>query len=302
MSKKNLILGGVLAVLIAFSYIWSGPLQDWKSSKSQEKNFLATISAGDVSRIEIASAGNKTVLEKDGELWRVNGAKDFYVKKEVAASLSTALSEAGLKRLEVVSGLRDKKSSFGADDQGLKVKIVEPGKTLDFVIGQSTPDLGGTYISSLASEKTYSIGLDLNGLFGREEWRDDTVFSFMKERATKVRFQYGKDSFIVENKENKWAGVSPKKFTVNNEKIVAILGILENLTAAKIPAQDFKGTGLEKNSHIIQVSGEALDVTLMIGDCTKDNLCYVKRGNSDNIYMITKAQKDALNKKMTDLK
>jgi hypothetical protein len=81
------------------------------------------------------------------------------------------------------------------------------------------------------------------------------------------------------------------------------LGILENLRSADIPAQEFKGTGLEKNSLIIQVSGEGFDNTLMVGDCTKDNVCYAKRGDSDNIYFITKEQRDALNiKNYTALK
>jgi hypothetical protein len=302
MSKKNLILGGILVVLIAFSYIWSGPAKDWKAGAEKEKNFLAAISASEVNGIEITSANKQTILEKAGEQWRVDGAKDFYVKKDVAGALSTMLTEAGLKQLEVVSTSPDKKDSFVTDDQGIKVKIVEADKDLEFVIGKSTSDLAGTYISTPASDKTYSIGLDLNSLFGRSEWRDDTIFSFLKERATKVRFQYGKITFTIEGKDSKWNGTLPKKFAVSNDKITAILAVMENLTAAKIPVQDFKGTGLEKNNQIIQVTGEGFDVTLMVGDCTKDNLCYAKRGDSDNIYMITKEQRDSLNKKIGDLK
>lgn len=289
-------------VLIAFSYIWSGPAKDWKASAEKEKNFLAAISASEVNRIEITSKDKQTILEKAGEQWRVDGAKDFYVKKDVAAAFSTLLTEIGLKQLEIVSASRDKKNSFNTDDQGMKVKIFETGKELEFVIGKSTPDLAGTYISTPSGDKTYSIGLDLNSLFGRSEWRDDTIFSFLKERATKVRFQYGKTTFTVEGHDSKWNGTLPKKFAVSNDKITAILAVIENLTAAKIPSQDFKGTGLEKNNLIIQVVGEGYDNTLMIGDCTKDGLCYAKRGNSDNIYMITKEQRDALNKKMIDLK
>ena len=115
-----------MVVLIVFSYIWSGPFKDWKASSAQEKNFLAAISASAVSKIEITNGGEQTVLEKAGDQWRVNGAKDFYVKKDVAEALGTALSEAGLKQLEAVSASRDKKSSFGTDDQGIKVEITQP--------------------------------------------------------------------------------------------------------------------------------------------------------------------------------
>ena len=303
MSKKNLILGGILIVLIAFSYVWSGPFKNWKANSVREKNFLAAISAAEVNKIEITSAGGKTILEKAGELWRVNGAKDFYVSKYTADALSTILSEVGIKPLETVSAARNKKSSFGTDDQGIKVGITEPGETLDFIVGKNTPDFIGTYISTLDRDKTYSIGLDLAGLFGRTEWRDLTIFSFNKAQAVKIRFQYGKTNFVVEkNNNNKWTGIVPNEFPVSEEKIIAVLGVLENLLAAKIPVQDFKDTGLETNSQIIQVTGAGFDNTLMIGDCIKDDLCYAKRGDSDNIYLITKEQKDALNKKIIDLK
>jgi hypothetical protein len=125
----------------------------------------------------------------------------------------------------------------------------------------------------------------------------------MKERLDKIRFQYPKRQFTMEKKENKWGGTLPKKFTVNEDKLNAVLSVLENLTAAKIPEQDFKAFGSpEKNGIIIQFSGEQVDQTLMIGNCTKDKLCYVKRGNSDNIYMITKEQRDKLDKQSKDFK
>jgi hypothetical protein len=81
-----------------------------------------------------------------------------------------------------------------------------------------------------------------------------------------------------------------------------VLGVLHNLTAAKIPAQTFTGTGLEKHNIIVQVTGGGFDNTIMIGDCTKDNLCYAKTAASDNIYLISKSDRDALDKKTTDLK
>jgi len=142
----------------------------------------------------------------------------------------------------------------------------------------------------------------LNNVFVREEWRDLAILSFSQDQASSIRFQYPSRQFTVEKKDNKWAGTLPKPFSVTESKITDVLGVLANLQAEKIPAQDFKGTGLEKNNIIIQVKGDGFDNILMIGDCTKDNLCYAKRGDSDNIYLISKANRDALDKKFTDLK
>jgi hypothetical protein len=302
MSKKNLILGGILIVLAVFAWVWSGPLKNWKENGAKEKNFLSGLALDEIGKIEITRGGVATVLEKTGDRWKISGSKDFFAGAEAAADLSAIFSEIGAKQIESVSSSRDKKSFFGTDEKGLKVKVEQGGRSFEFIVGKNTPDFSGSYISSASSDKTYEIGLDLNSVFGREEWRDQTIFSFLKERVTKIRFQYGKANFIAEKKDNKWGGTEPWKFPVADEKITAVLGVLENLTAAKIPAQDFKGTGLEKNSQIVQVVGDGLDDTLMVGDCTKDDLCYVKTAANDNIYLITKANRDVLNKKIADLK
>jgi hypothetical protein len=302
MSKKNLILGGILIVLVAFAWIWSGPLQDWKQTKKAEKSFLAGVNLAKINKIIIDKDGQKTELDKDADTWTINGVKNFGVDKTAAGALNSALSEIGTLPLETVSANADKKISFGTDDQGVKVEIEQSGANFDLVIGKATADYAGTYLAQPSLNKTYEVALDLNSIFGRDDWRDLTIFSFLKERANKVRFQYPDRQFTAEKVNNKWAGTQPKKFDVAENKINTVLGFLESLKAAKIPAQSFANTGLEKHSIIIQATGDGFDNTIMIGDCNKDNLCYAKTAANDNIYLISKSDRDALNKKMTDLK
>jgi hypothetical protein len=302
MSKKNLVLGGILIVLVAFAWIWSGPLKDLKQNKSQEKNFLAKIVQEKVDKVIIEKGGQKTELDKSGDNWTIKGVKNFSINKTAIGAMNTVLGEIGNLSLETVSTNADKKSSFGTDDKGLKVEIGQGGDTFNFIAGKSTSDYSGTYLAQPDSDKTYQIALDLNSVFGLNDWRDPAIFSFVQERSNKIRFQYPDRQFTVEKISNKWAGTKPNKFTVSDDKISAVLGILQNLAAAKIPAQTFAGTGLEKHGIIVQITGDDFDNTIMIGDCTKDNLCYAKTAANDNIYLINKATRDALNKKTTDLK
>jgi hypothetical protein len=302
MSKKNIILGTILIILVAFAWVWSGPIKNWQAGANKERNFLADIILDKVSKIEITKAGNTVALEKTGDKWKVGGTKDFFVGASVSAILNSALSEAGLKEISLAGSSEKKKNAFGTDESGTEIKINQEGKVIDFILGKNTPDFSGSYISPVGSSKTYEIKTDLNSVFVRDEWRDLAILSFSKDQANSIRFQYPGRQFTVEKKDNKWAGVLPKPFSVTESKITEVLGVLANLQAVKIPTQDFKGTGLEKNNIIIQVKGKGFDNTLMIGDCTKDNLCYAKRGDSDNIYLISKTNRDALDKKITDLK
>ncbi|HTW96385.1 MAG TPA: DUF4340 domain-containing protein [Candidatus Methylomirabilis sp.] len=301
MSKKNIILSIILIVLVLFAWLWSGPFANWQISRSEEKNFLSGISPDLISKIEIDNGGATTTLEKFGALWKVGGTKDFYVNKDLAAALNTFLGEIGKKKLEVAGTSDAQKSSFATDGQGVKVKIEQPGRKFDFIVGKNTPDFLGSYFSPLSGGKTYRVDLDLSGIFDRTEWRDNVIFSFAADQANKIRFQYPDRQFTVEKKDNKWSGTLPKAFSVNADKVSAVLGELDNLTAAKIPAQTFAGTGLEKHRIIVEITGQDFDNTLMIGDCTKDNYCYAKRGDSDNIYLIAKAVRDALDKNISSL-
>jgi hypothetical protein len=302
MSKKNLVLGGVLIVLVAFAWIWSGPLKDLKQNKGQEKNFLAKVVQLKIDKVIIDKNGQKIELDKSGDTWTINGEKKFGIDKTAVGVLDSALGEIGTLPLETASTNADKKNSFGTDDQGMKIEIGRGGDTFAFIVGKNTADYSGTYLSQPGSDKTYLIALDLNSIFGRADWRDLSIFSFVEERGNLIRFQYPNRQFTVEKINNKWTGTKPNKFAVSDDKVNAVLGILQNLTAAKIPAQTFANTGLEKHSIIVQVKGDNFDDTIMIGDCTKDNLCYAKTAASDNIYLISKTTRDALDKKITDLK
>jgi ATP-dependent protease HslVU (ClpYQ) peptidase subunit len=302
MSKKNIILGSILIALTAFAWIWSGPLKDWKQNKGQEKNFLAEVVLAKIDKIIIDNKGQKIELDKSGDAWAISNEKNFAVDKAAAGALNSTLVEIGKLPMETVSAKADKKSSFGTDDQGLKIEIKQPGAIFDFVVGKNTADYSGTYISRVGSGKTYQLALDLNSVFKREDWRDLEIFSFAKERAGKIRFQYPNRQFTVEKINNKWTGTKPNNFTASDDKINAVLTVLQNLAAVKIPAQTFAGTGLEKHNIIVQVFGDGFDNTIMIGDCAKEDLCYAKTAASDIIYLISKSDRDALDKKITDLK
>jgi DNA mismatch repair protein MutH len=97
-------------------------------------------------------------------------------------------------------------------------------------------------------------------------------------------------------------GSVPYKFPVDEEKISKIVDIMAGLTAVEIPAQTFDGTGLEKNSIIVQATGDGIDNTIMIGDANADGLYFAKSSRNDNIYLVSKENRDELDQRIRDLK
>jgi len=174
----------------------------------------------------------------------------------------------------------------------------------DFIIGKNTPDYVGSYISKKDLDKTYLIKAGLSSAFNQSEWRDDTIFAGDKEKISKIRFQYPSREFTIEKAGDKWQGTLPYKFEVDEEKINKVSDIMSSLRAAKIPEQDFSKTGLDKHLIIVEATGGEISNTLMIGDvfAEDENLYYVKKGNSDNIYLISKEERDGLDKTIRDLR
>ena len=314
MNKKNLVLGGILIILVIIAYLYQGPIKKWQANLSKPKNFLSKIVVDKINKIEIIKNQNdKIILEKNGERWRIAGTKDFYVPNDIAKIMIENLQKAVKSDLEIVSDNADMKKDFKTDnDSGIKIKIVKDNSDIvEFIIGKAGNDYKSSYISEQENQKTYLVNSNLNRAFSKskDDWYNKTIFSIDKTKISKIRFQYPDRNFTVEKSviddKDEWAGILPYKFNVDNEKFLEIVDAISYLEAVKIPEQKFEGTGLEKNLIIIQMTGENIDKTIMIGngnDDEENELFYTKKSDSDNIYLISKEQKEIFYKKIKDLK
>ena len=302
MNKKNLILAIILLVLIGLFYLYQGPFRKWEASMKKPKNFFSGIDVKKVDRIIITKNNIKTTLDKNGDKWKVAGTKDFYVKKEVADGIMKEFSDAMSADIELISVNKDKKSDFNTDN-GVSVELYQADKQLlGFTIGKQSSDYSGNYVSQLSGDKTYLIKTLFDNFYSIQDWRDTTIFSSDKNKITKLRFHSPSSDIVIMNNKGGWEVTSPAKFKANKNKITGILDIMANLTAQSIPEQNFKGTGLDKNSLIVEATGDGVNNTLMIGKNNGKNLFYVKKSDSDNIYLISAQQKNALSINLSNIK
>jgi len=291
-------------LLAALAYLYQGPIQEWRSSFDKPDNFFADLNMDEINRMEIERNGELTVLEKIDEKWKISGTNSFFVKDSIMENVFTILKNTVSASVELVSENKDKKEEFQTNESdGVKVRFSQSDNELiNFIVGKTGNDFSSTYISLPESEKTYLIKSNLNSALAQSDWYDMSIFSAQKEKINKIRFQYPTREFTIEKKDDVWSGVLPYTFSVSEEKAGEVLDIMSNLFAAEIPEQIFESTGLDKNLIIIQATGEGIDNTLMIGEVNDNNLYYVKRGDSDNIYLITEEQRDKLDKQTRDLR
>jgi hypothetical protein len=320
MNKKNLILGIILIVLVAAAWIYQGPFKDWRTNSGKAKNFLFGVDIDGITAIKIGRFGQETTLEKDGDRWKIGGTKDFYADPDVISAALSALKDAAGAEMTLVSKNEDAKPQFQTDDMtGVKVTLMNGGQeAANFVVGKTGSDYASTYLSPGGAETYSCAAANISYAFSQPDWYDKIIFSSDKNQISQIRFQYPSREFTItevtengyegaENNETAtatktWAGTLPYKFKVSADKVDPILDIMSNLTASDVPAQTFDGTGLEKHNIIIEATGDGFNNTLMIGDDNGDEMYYAKKGDSDNIYLITKEQRDALDKTSMDLR
>lgn len=303
MRKENLILGGIFVGLLILAFAFE-PIKDWAKKIGGPDNFLKKVKIEEVLKINLEKNGEEISLRREGEKWKIFGTKDFYVKSSDEIFLSY-IEEAIKADFELVSDNPDNKSEFGTDDSGVRVSLEDNDKVLaTFVVGNMTDDFSSSYISLPDSGETYKVEANLSFLLNREvdTWYNEAIFSSDKELINKMRFQYPRSEFTVEKIEDTWKGTVPYSFSVNEEKINEILEIMTNLIASDIPAQTFEGTGLENHSIIVEASGEDVNNVLMVGGENEEGYFYAKRGDSDNIYLISPAQKELLQRTITSLR
>jgi len=247
MSKKNLILGGILILLIAIAYVYQGPWRSWRNGLTQPKNVLAQVDFDSIDKIEINQEKNNLVLEKKDKEWKLSGSTKFLLQKDISEKITGELSSLAKAEVEIISNNKNNKKDYSTDDKGINMKIFSGKEQVaDFIIGRS--DGQANYISMPDSDNTFSYKYDIRSFFGNtDNWYDKTIFSSKKEDINRLRLQYPDSEFSIE-KNKIWEGIKPYRFTVNEQKLTKILDIMSNLNAVSIPVQNFKDAGLDKTN------------------------------------------------------
>jgi hypothetical protein len=303
MNKKTYILGVVFIILLGLFFAYE-PFLNYRQNYGKPKNFFSSIKLSDIDKIEINRQGKIIVLEGHGNIWKIGGTKDFYVDTAALTALKNNLADAAKAKFEIISEKREKQTDFETTAEiGAQIKLSSGEKVLaDFILGKNGNDYSSSYLSLPGGDITYIIKTALSIPDNNSGWYAKEIFKFDKEKINKIRFQYPDRQFSIEKINNVWEGVSPYKFKINNEKLTSTIDILSELQAVDIPKQNFSGTGLEKHPVIVQVVGDGIDSTIMLGGQDEEGRYFAKKGDSDNIYLVAETVKKELDKKINDLK
>lgn len=305
-TKQILILLGILVVLFIAVLISKNPFSKYEK-ESEIQSLFANFDKNNVAKIEISKSDRTTVLTKNGDKWLVETMDNYSADQEEVKKLLDKVSEFNTDQL--ISKNPEKQSVFEVDDSsGIEAKLSDSdGEVLaHFFVGKSGPDFMSAYVRKAESDKVYLMDGYLSSIFDKGErgWRDRTIFAFNKGNITQLTIEsQGEKVVLPKDEKGNWIIIEPESAKAKSEEVDKIVDTLSKLSASDFAEKkELSEYGLdEPKSKISAMLNDGSIKTLLVGN--KDNSkYYVKRADSDIVFILYKYKIDKLLKKFEDLK
>jgi len=312
-TKQLLILLGILVVLFVIVLVSKNPFSRYEK-KGETKSLFVDFDKNNVVKIELTKpvlsevegSDETTVLTKDGDKWLVETMENYPADQEEVDRLLDKVSEFKTDRL--ASKNPEKQSKFEVDSSGIEAKLSDSnGKVLAHLfVGKSDPVSMITYVREADSNEVYRVVGYLNPIFdkGERTWKDRTIFDFNKGNITQLTIESEEGKVILpKDEEGNWKIIEPKPANAKKEEVDKIADTLSKLEVSDFAEKkELKEYGLyEPKSKISAMLNDGSTKTLLIGN-KEDSKYYVKRADSDIVFILYKYRIDELLKKFEDLK
>ncbi len=202
--KKIVRLLVVLVVLVGVFLVvkYTGNTGRSKTFRSS----LVEIDTAKVSKLEILSPGDTTVLTRESGEWKVNQLKK--ADKNTVKALMNNLEQ--IKPSRLASRTEDSWKDFQVDDAGTRVIAYEGSdKVLDIILGRFNVEGQRSFYSyvRLNEEADVYVAKDFMKMSvgtGSADYRNDDVMRLVKDSVSSVAFNYPDSAFTLDKVDGKW--------------------------------------------------------------------------------------------------
>ncbi len=202
--KKIVRLLVVLVVLVGVFLVvkYTGNTGRSKTFRSS----LVEIDTAKVSKLEILSPGDTTVLTRESGEWRVNQLKK--ADKNTVKALMNNLRQ--IKPSRLASRTEDSWKDFQVDDAGTRVIAYEGSdKVLDIILGRFNVEGQRSFYSyvRLNEEADVYVAKDFMKMSvgtGSADYRNDDVVRLVRDSVSSIAFNYPDSAFTLDKVDGKW--------------------------------------------------------------------------------------------------
>ena len=228
--KKKTIYFFILAVLaVTALYLVKKPTGNVEDTDSK---MLCTDTLKIV-QITLISGNNPVTLKKGVGNWFVEGEKAYPADMNAVNTLLKHAAEVSV--LNRISDKPEKHSKFGVDSSALTIKFrLQDNSEFSYLIGKDDQERRHTFYRLPGKDEVF-----IGTLFPRyrlsadiDSWRDKIIFSSNAGSLTKISLMRGKDTAVIEKKNELWDGsLNGKAHQFDEEKIRKLTGKLSMFKA-----------------------------------------------------------------------
>ena len=285
MEKNRLyLLAAILVGLVVIAYFLTK--SDQRSSTDSVSEKIYDIDSASVDKMEIMQNGQKIVIAKSGDQWRLAEPVDYPVNQEFIGMVLSDLKN--YQVLSIVSKNPENKKQFGLDDESkVTFTVYQGGNAVGtFEIGKTPEAPNQTYIKTPDNDNIYLAKNFLRNNFVRpslESWRDLKILAIPGSSINSIEYNRagGTYSITKDSTGSYYIDGAP----ADSNAVSQVLGILQDFNT-----QTFKDTVLGPGTQFtdkvkINWSGNSTELNfLKTGDTLSTNYMLQVSGNNQVFY------------------
>ena len=305
MNKKNLTYLSLLFVVLLAVYM----ISSMTDRTIERKAYLYDIDTTKVDYFRIVSPDNGEVtIELVNDVWRITEPISFPAAARNAHEFLKKLTELEIE--SVVSNRIEMQTEFEVDSAGTIIEVKSKGKTLAyFFMGKVSSTYRHTYFRKNNSNEILMVKGSFKFYFNRKlgDWRNKVILEMNKDAVESFALKYPKETINVTMEDTLWRADNGKESFIATKKAVEpLLNYLAKLRASDFydpeeGAEPIDFSNADCEMEVTYDGGKVLSILLM-KENDEAKKYYIKKSDSDIVYMVFQGTANILMKKMDDFR
>ena len=292
-ARSTLVLAVVALALGAYIYFVESGRPPAGTPDPLETVF--NVDSDDIDSLAVtAGNGDRTVIEKDGDRWRI--VEPFPVNVDVTEVVSLTSSLANLEMQRVVAEPEDTPDleAFGLAEPSIAVGFTTvDGVDARLLIGERSPAGNDLYATVAGSNRVFLVSGFLDTTFDQTTFdlRDKSILDIIRDQVDSIEIAGPDLEVRLRKADGEWSLVSPIEARADLAVTDGLVGRLGNGRMAAIETEsadaDALGPwGLDDPRLTVTVGLGSSAATLLLGDTSPAGTVYARDGARELVFTV----------------
>ena len=294
--RSTLVL--LVAALALGAYIYFFESERPPAGTPDALETVFDVDSDDIDSVTVtAGNGDRTVIEKDGDRWRI--VEPFAVNVDVTevVALSSSLANLEVQRVVAEPGDAPELEAFGLTEPAIEVGFTTAGGAeARLLIGERSPAGNDLYATVAGSDRVFLISGFLDTTFDQTTFdlRDKSILDITRDQVDSLEIEGPDLSVGLRKADGEWALVSPIEAGADLGVTDGLVGRLSTGQMAAIEAESVNADalapyGLDDPRLTVTVGLGSSAATLLLGDAAPAGTVYARDGARELVFTVAES-------------